>query len=366
MPDGEALARAWDELSGRCLHLDEPLDVLRCQAAFTPRAELLAEGVAERGWRWEAVVVEGANVVARRPLVALSVHDPAREGEVRATMNVRDVDGDGRDELSIEVPFAPLRDDGLFVWGDRERGGLRYVLDASLDVQARFTSAWSWSESMDDGDSPPRSSACSVTDTIEADGALRLEEDCDGELRHVRCPYDAAADRFRCPPRFAAQLLEPWSRESARYVGETPAELRRQLPMLGTALDELRRWAAAHPDEEDPEAIEAAPDEAPSTTPTAGADGPVAAAPSSAPVAGACRVVVEDPAPPLRVRSEPSSRARVVGELPNGAELRLIERRGRWARIEAPHAGWVWTENVRERCGPTSSTGAPSSPPITR
>jgi uncharacterized protein YraI len=63
--------------------------------------------------------------------------------------------------------------------------------------------------------------------------------------------------------------------------------------------------------------------------------------------------VVDDPAPPLRVRAGPSSRAAAVGELPNGTRLQLVERQGRWARTDAPSAGWVWTENLREECAPT-------------
>jgi len=56
------------------------------------------------------------------------------------------------------------------------------------------------------------------------------------------------------------------------------------------------------------------------------------------------------PAPPLNVRAAPTTQAEVVGGLDNGTALVFAERRGRWARIEAPHAGWVWTETIRERC----------------
>lgn len=63
-----------------------------------------------------------------------------------------------------------------------------------------------------------------------------------------------------------------------------------------------------------------------------------------------CRLIVDDPAPPLRVRARPSVRADIVTELANGTVLELHERSGRFARIEAPASGWVWTENLREVC----------------
>lgn len=65
---------------------------------------------------------------------------------------------------------------------------------------------------------------------------------------------------------------------------------------------------------------------------------------------GVCAFVVADPNPPLRVRAEANARSLMVGELANGTPLTLGERRGGFARIETPHAGWVWTENLREAC----------------
>lgn len=65
---------------------------------------------------------------------------------------------------------------------------------------------------------------------------------------------------------------------------------------------------------------------------------------------GACRFLVEDPAPPLRVRATFSSRSAILGTLDNGVSLELLERHGRWARVAAPVAGWVWTEHLREQC----------------
>jgi hypothetical protein len=63
-----------------------------------------------------------------------------------------------------------------------------------------------------------------------------------------------------------------------------------------------------------------------------------------------CAWVVEDPSPPLNVRGGPAATTPVVGTVDNGTALALVERRGRWARIEAPVAGWVYTRSLRERC----------------
>ena len=63
-----------------------------------------------------------------------------------------------------------------------------------------------------------------------------------------------------------------------------------------------------------------------------------------------CRAIVEDETP-LRVRAEPSVRAAIRGELPTGARVEVLERRGEaWGRIATPTAGWIWMEKVREPC----------------
>ncbi|MDQ3033903.1 MAG: SH3 domain-containing protein, partial [Myxococcota bacterium] len=86
----------------------------------------------------------------------------------------------------------------------------------------------------------------------------------------------------------------------------------------------------------------------PETAPPETAPGSTTAPPP--PNTAACPLVVDDPAPPLHVRAEPSSRAPVVGDAPNGTRITVLERRGRWARIDAPAVGWIWTESVRPRC----------------
>ena len=242
MPDGEALYRAWDEVLGRCLGDDRGLTP--CLAPHAPHVAMLTDVSDERAWSWEVVVVENGRVSARRSLVALSVHDPSDRTVVPA-LHVEDVDDDSRAELLVEVPFSPLRDDAAFTWGDEETGGVTYLFDESLAVQARWTSAWFWTERQDDGDSPPRSATCSTMEELADDRSLTLRETCDGREREVRCTYDAAADRYACSGRIPGELFEPWSRSTPHYVGETLDDLRRQLPMLGTELAELHRRAAA-------------------------------------------------------------------------------------------------------------------------
>lgn len=69
-----------------------------------------------------------------------------------------------------------------------------------------------------------------------------------------------------------------------------------------------------------------------------------------------CAAVVRDPNPPLRVRESPRSSSAAVGSVQNGTSLAFVDRRGRWARIEEPVAGWVWTENVRDECPPVANS----------
>ena len=61
----------------------------------------------------------------------------------------------------------------------------------------------------------------------------------------------------------------------------------------------------------------------------------------------ACRTIyVTDPDGSTRVRSEPSARAEVVGEIAAYQTAQVLERAGRWIRIASP-AGWVFSDNVR-------------------
>lgn len=64
----------------------------------------------------------------------------------------------------------------------------------------------------------------------------------------------------------------------------------------------------------------------------------------------ACVPAVNDPRSPLNVRREPRARAEAVGTIPHGTPVTVAETRGRWARITAPLAGWVFGESLATRC----------------
>ena len=88
----------------------------------------------------------------------------------------------------------------------------------------------------------------------------------------------------------------------------------------------------------------------------------------SAAASGICRAIVNDPNPPLNVRSGPSTGQPVVGSVDNGAPVTIAERQGGWLRITAPVAGWVAGNLVGETCGDRSTgsdpaRNAPGAPP---
>jgi hypothetical protein len=60
---------------------------------------------------------------------------------------------------------------------------------------------------------------------------------------------------------------------------------------------------------------------------------------------GACTGLVADETD-VHVRASPSQRAPVVGDLPDGTEVILDARRGSWAHISAPIAGWIHGSRV--------------------
>jgi len=55
-----------------------------------------------------------------------------------------------------------------------------------------------------------------------------------------------------------------------------------------------------------------------------------------------CRTIATDPKPPLFVRSSPVQSAdNIVGQLPNGTILTIVDQNSHWVRIGAPVDGWV-------------------------
>ncbi|MBX7196223.1 MAG: SH3 domain-containing protein [Sandaracinaceae bacterium] len=79
--------------------------------------------------------------------------------------------------------------------------------------------------------------------------------------------------------------------------------------------------------------------------PTASAP-PAAAATTSA----SCPWRVADPDGQTNVRAEPDTSRPAIGTIPTGTTIVPVERRGRWWRVEAPVAGWLWAPNLRQQC----------------
>jgi len=63
-----------------------------------------------------------------------------------------------------------------------------------------------------------------------------------------------------------------------------------------------------------------------------------------------CPWQIADPDGQTNVRPEPTTRGDVIGTIPTGTPIVPIERRGRWWRVDAPTAGWIWAPNVRQVC----------------
>jgi hypothetical protein len=68
--------------------------------------------------------------------------------------------------------------------------------------------------------------------------------------------------------------------------------------------------------------------------------------PTATPAAGAC-VVADASGSPLNVRDSPSTRAAVVGTLPNASSVTTDETSGRFRHLTTPLVGWAWADNLR-------------------
>lgn len=66
----------------------------------------------------------------------------------------------------------------------------------------------------------------------------------------------------------------------------------------------------------------------------------------------ACPLRVSDEDGQTNVRPDPSTRRPPVGTIPTGTVIETVEQRGRWYRIEQPHAGWLWSGSLSRRCTP--------------
>jgi hypothetical protein len=244
-PDPEAFVDAFDSLAGRCVAGSRAFD---CLVEIAPNLGVLADTVIDRGYGWWVAALEGERVVASRSLVALSLHDLRDPVTIPPRLAVDDVDRDGKDELVIEVPVRPLRDDSLFVDGIAEDGAVEYVLDEHLATEARFTSSWSTLSRQDDpeSDGTDPGETCGTVDDFDDTGTLTLTTTCtsDGVERVLLCPYDARHDRYDFPAGAPRQLFLPAESPGRHFVGETAAEVARQLPRLGARLPEVREAAA--------------------------------------------------------------------------------------------------------------------------
>lgn len=97
---------------------------------------------------------------------------------------------------------------------------------------------------------------------------------------------------------------------------------------------------------------EAAGSTAPATS-AAAAPATPATAPSTSPAsrtAASCPWRIADPDGQTNVRPEAGTGRPAIGTVPNGTSVIALERRGRWWRIGAPIAGWIWAANVRQSC----------------
>ncbi|MDQ3037328.1 MAG: hypothetical protein M3Y87_33345, partial [Myxococcota bacterium] len=244
--EGDALTEAFeDEAVAGCPDV-------ACMAQLAPSLGLLADAAAGRGASWHVAVLEGGRVIARRSLVALTVHDPSASGTMPPTMRVDDLDGDARLEVLVQVPVRPIRDDSMLTEHVDEHGRVAFVLDeAALAVQARWTSEHSMlggGEWEGDDEAATWTEGCSRDLDEIGPGGLVLAEACEPrfDAHEVRCPYEASRDRYACPARFAQELFRPLAPEHVRhYVGEDEPGLARALGGLGTRVEQVRARARA-------------------------------------------------------------------------------------------------------------------------
>jgi len=75
-----------------------------------------------------------------------------------------------------------------------------------------------------------------------------------------------------------------------------------------------------------------------------------AAAPATPAARAVCTVRIADSDGQTNVRPAPSTAGPPLGTLATGTVVTPAESRGRWMRISAPLAGWVWSGNLARRC----------------
>jgi Bacterial SH3 domain len=68
-------------------------------------------------------------------------------------------------------------------------------------------------------------------------------------------------------------------------------------------------------------------------------------------VSSPCQAQVNDPHPPLNVRSTPDDASNnVVGTVANGSAVTIVNSHRKWVQISAPISGWVYEDYVSSNC----------------
>ncbi len=361
-PDGAYRYEVIRDALDSCEDDHDDYAVFACRVGAAPDPYLAAAWICPVR-QWGVAVVEardgGFVRTARRSLYAMSC-EPTRgpRPRVAPSIEARDLDADGLPELDVRFSVTVAREDAGMTGGTD--GALRFVLDArTLRTQLALTTEYDATFADVAGTAASCEATVTFSDT-DADGHddVQIQERCREDRVDERrggargrdrrpdtdCPWDPDTDAWVCARPLARQLFDT-SQEG--LVAERPEDL----GVRGLGADVARQLAEARAEDaayEVEEAEEADDEDEDEDEPAAAVAPPPAVAAPAAPAT--CRSVVDDPAPPLRVRAEPTSRSEARGELANGTALVLVERRGGWARVEAPVAGWVYTQSLRGSC----------------
>jgi Bacterial SH3 domain len=69
-----------------------------------------------------------------------------------------------------------------------------------------------------------------------------------------------------------------------------------------------------------------------------------------------CQAQANDPQPPLNIRSTPDDASNnIVGTVPNGTVLTVVNSHRKWVRVSQPIAGWVYEDLIRPSCSQTAT-----------
>lgn len=78
-----------------------------------------------------------------------------------------------------------------------------------------------------------------------------------------------------------------------------------------------------------------------------------------------CQTIIADPNPPLNVRSSPVVASdNMLGRLPNGTTLSIVDENEGWLRINSPIQGWVYKELTVTSCVGLTETASTMPTPI--